>query len=199
MIWTGCILLQPFEAQFLFHPLLSASCTGWPKSTWQAVCRLWKTIDCTILTWLWPNLKQSNPVFSKCVLMCRVDFTCWKQLLRAACLALQEMGGLCWPQHQPRARTDSVDPYSRAWMKQGITLPLNWRLMWFFFLGQKTLLVFCKDKVPTETGLYLHYYCRAICEIGFLCLSKEPWPLTELSFKLHAKPRGAYGSKLMGI
>lgn len=69
------------NCQFLFQPLLPASYTKVdPKRTWQAVCRLQKTIGCTILTWLWPNLEQSELLFGvgrKCILMCWVNWACW--------------------------------------------------------------------------------------------------------------------------
>lgn len=58
----------------------TASFCSWPRSTWQAICRLWKTIGCTILTWLCPNLEQAELAFGivrKCDLMCQVNCTCF--------------------------------------------------------------------------------------------------------------------------
>lgn len=68
--WELPLSLPTSVTSLLFH--------SWPRSTWQAVCRVWKTIGCTILTWLCPNLEQAELAFGvarKCDLMCQVNCT----------------------------------------------------------------------------------------------------------------------------
>lgn len=72
--------IASFSSKLCYRPPGTASFCSWPRSTWQAICRLWKTIGCTILTWLCPNLEQAELAFGivrKCDLMCQVNCTCF--------------------------------------------------------------------------------------------------------------------------